>query len=122
MTVFVKDPEVYLNDLGIHLNGAVSDDHPAVIDTAHKRYVNWEVYFMANDDAVRAFDADPLRYCGLVTDPVSKKRFRPDENSPKTVYNDRIYYFESAANLEAFNNMPEGLANPALKMVPKDGE
>jgi YHS domain-containing protein len=78
------------------------------------------VYFLSSEEAVGAFDFDPLRYCGLVTDPVSKVRFRPGEDSPKTVYQERVYYFETAANLEQFNQMPEGMANPAHTMVPKE--
>lgn len=118
----MKDPQIYLNELGVELTCVVSEEGAAVIDEARRRYVNWEVYFLSSEEAVGAFDFDPLRYCGLVTDPVSKTRFRPDEDSPKTVYQDRVYYFESAANLEQFDQMPEGMANPAHTMVPKDGE
>jgi YHS domain-containing protein len=120
VSVFVKDPEVFLNQLGVELSCAVNGERAAVIDEAHRRYVNWEVYFLSDEEAAGAFDWDPLRYCGLVTDPVSKNRFRPTNDSPKTVYQDRPYFFETAANLETFNQMPEGLANPAHKMVPKD--
>lgn len=122
MSVFVKDPQVFLNELGVSLAGAVNEDKAAVLDEAHRRYINWEVYFFSSEEAARTFDADPLRYCGLVTDPVSKHRFHPGEESPKTVYGGRAYYFESAGNLDAFNAMPEGMANPAHKMVPKDSD
>ena len=120
MSVFVKDPEIYLNELGVGMNCVVNKQRAAVIDAAHRRYVNWEVFFLSDEEAARAFDADPIRYCGLVTDPVSKARFHPVADSPHTTYQGRDYYFETAANLEAFNQMPEGLANPAHKMIPKD--
>jgi len=116
----VKDPQIYLNELGVELTCAVEEEGTAVLDEAHRRYLNWEVYFMSSEEAAGAFDFDPLRYCGLVTDPVSKSRFRPDKDSPKTVYQERVYYFQSAANLEQFNQMPEGMANPAHTMVPKE--
>jgi YHS domain-containing protein len=122
VSVFVQDPQIFLNQLGVELACAVSDDRAAVIDESHRRQINWEVYFLSGDDAATTFDANPLQYCGLVTDPVSKTRFRPGDDSPRTVYQDRVYYFETAANLEQFNEMPEGLANPAHKMVPKDTE
>jgi len=118
----VKDPQIFLNQLGVELNCVVSDERAAVIDEAHRRNINWEVYFVSGEEAATAFDSDPLQYCGQVTDPVSNTRFRPGEDSPRTVYQDRVYYFETAVNLEQFNEMPEGLANPAHKMIPKTAE
>ena len=121
MKVFVQDPEVFLNDLGISLACAVNPDHSATIDEAHRSAVNWEVFFFASADAKAAFDADPLKYCGLVTDAVSKVRFRPGGDSPNTTFEDRVYYFETATNLEEFERVPGSRANPAMEMIPESG-
>ena len=116
----MQDPETYLNQLGVGLFGAVDEDASAVLDSEHRSYVNWEVFFFSSPSRREQFEADPLAYCGVLTDPVTKTRFRPDKDSPKIDYDGRPYYFASAASMESFKAMPAALAQPSLEMRKKD--
>ncbi len=115
----MQDPETYLDQLGVRLLGAVDDGAPAILDSEHRSYVNWEVFFFSSPARREQFDADPLAYCGVVTDPVTKIRFRPDRGSPRFDYDGRPYYFASTATLERFKSMPAALAHPDLEMLQK---
>ncbi len=115
----MQDPETCLDQLGVGLFGAVDEDAPAVLDSEHRSYVNWEVFFFSSPARREQFEADPLAYCGVVTDPVTKTRFRPDGGSPRIDYDGRPYYFGSTASLEKFKLMPAALADPNLEMRKK---
>ena len=115
----MKDPEVYLTALELAVPCAVSDYDPARLDAEHRSYVNWEVYFFSNLARKAEFEDDPLRYCGTVSDPVSKERFSPTTASPRYDYNGRPYYFSSQATMATFRTMPDSLAQPSSKMLPK---
>ena len=98
----MQDPQVQLNEMGVRLADPVAPDRSAILDAAHRSFVNWEIFFFADDDTKRRFDADPGRWCGVITDPVSRQRFVPGTDSPQTVYEGRPYFFFSAADLKAF--------------------
>ena len=72
--------------------------------------LNWEVFMFSSAKARTAFDRDPLRYCGLLTDPVSQHRFQPTSKSPQFVFHDRRYYFESDSTRAAFAAAPDSMA------------
>ena len=112
----MQDPELYLSRLNLSLSCVVRDGEPAVVDAAHRRYVNWEVFFFSNTAAANEFTSNPLRYCGLLTDPVTKVGFRPDRDSPRWEYNGRPYYFFSDSTMAVFRTMPDSLAVPRPKM------
>jgi YHS domain-containing protein len=78
--------------------------------------VNWEVYFFSDAVAKARFDAESLTYCGLVTDPVTKTRFRPDAGSPTAEYNSRLYYFMNESTATKFREDAERLADPSYSM------
>ena len=118
----MQDPEAFLNALDIGVPGAVDGSLPAAIDNEHKRYINWEVFFFADTSLRDRFDDDPLRYCGLVTDPVIKVRFAPDEGSPSYDYGGRTYFFTTDSTRSVFESMPDSLANPNPKMMPKKSQ
>ncbi len=118
----MQDPEKYLNQLQITLPGAVDSDAAAVVDGDHKRYVNWEVFFFSSREMRGKFEGAPLEYCGVVTDPVTKVRFRPDTQSPRFDYEGRPYYFTSRATMEQFRSMPAALADPNLEMHKDPGD
>ena len=75
---FVQGPEFYLNQLGVTVKCVVDPSRDAILDEAHRVFVNWETYYMCDDAAVKTFTAAPWKYAGTVTDPVSRERFRPD--------------------------------------------
>jgi YHS domain-containing protein len=106
----VKDPEPYLHRQGVALACPVRRRQPARIEPVFRIYVNHEVYYVSDVAALRQFRRDPLRYCGLVTDPVSRQRFRPGATSPHLDYRGRRYYFQDGLNLRTFQALPESFA------------
>jgi YHS domain-containing protein len=71
----VQDPQIQLKELGLGVPDALDPQKAAVLDTAHRSFVNYEIYFFVNEDDKRRFDADPTASCGILTDPVTKARF-----------------------------------------------
>lgn len=69
--------------------------------------LNWEVFFFCDDEARARFLADPLRWCGALTDPVTLERFVPDATSPHLEYGGHPYYFASHPHRDAFAAEPD---------------
>jgi YHS domain-containing protein len=107
---FVQGPERYLKMHGISLACPVHPDRAAVLDSAHKAEVNHEVYFFSDQAALARFRANPLRYCGTVTDPVNRRRFRPTWFSPRYDFLGRPYFFTSRATRATFKAYPDSFA------------
>ncbi|HUC44103.1 MAG TPA: hypothetical protein VMR65_08700 [Candidatus Sulfotelmatobacter sp.] len=114
----MQDPQIQLLEMGLTFTDPVEPTRPAVLDAAHRSYVNWEVYFFAGEDTKRRFDADPLRWCGHVTDPVSHQRFVPGSGSPRTVYEGRPYFFYTPASADTFLQNPPMFATVNFDMMP----
>jgi len=100
----VQGPEKYLNELGLKLPCAVDPSRTAVLDSAHRAFVNYEVYFFADDAAKKAFAAKPYRYTGKVTDPVTLVRFTPTASSPVRSYGGRLFIFSSGQTASTFDS------------------
>jgi YHS domain-containing protein len=113
----VQDPEWYLKELGVKLPCAVVKGGDARIDKSTSARVNHEIYYFSTPAAKRKFLADPLRWCGMVTDPVSRERFRPREGSPRVDHGGRPYFFASDATSAAFAAEPARFAEPDGKMI-----
>ena len=88
----------------------------AVLDDEHCVRLNYEAYFFANAWTRERFVADPVRYCGLLTDPVSRQRFRPSEDSPRARHEGVVYYFENESNRDEFEFDPETYSLPGWAM------
>ena len=114
----MKDPEPYLRQLGAQLTCPVHPEEKAVLDPDLRVWVNHEIYFVSSPEAKRVFLDDPLRYCGVVTDPVTGIRFRPGSDSPRFDYNARPFFFSSAATLAQFRTDPMRYAEPKRAMPP----
>jgi len=110
--VFVQDPQIQLADLGIPIPDAIDPKRPAVLDAAHRSFVDYETYFFADEADKRRFDADPTAACGILTDPVTKQRFRPGSDSPRSQFAGRAYVFFTEANKATFEKAPEAFARP----------
>ena len=108
----MQDPQIQLLELGIAVPDAIHPDKAAVLDVAHRSFVNYETYFFADEDDKRRFDADPTASCGILTDPVTKDRFRPGSDSPRGSFGGRTYVFYSAANKATFEKSPDAFALP----------
>lgn len=114
---FVKGPEQYLNELGITLPCAVDSSQTAIIDASHRAFVNYEAYYFSGEATMKAFIAEPYRYTGKVTDPVSMVRFVPTAESPSRSFGGRLFYFisnETAATFDS-NQMMYGNPMPGMR-------
>jgi YHS domain-containing protein len=114
----VKDPTTYLRNLGVSMTSALNDRVPARIENEYLSRVNYEAYYFAELAEKRRFDGDPARFCGFVTDPVSKERFRPRPESPRAEFAGRPWFFVSDANHMMFEAMPDSFLSPRYSMKP----
>jgi YHS domain-containing protein len=119
--VFVQDPQIQLQELGISIPDAIDPRKLAVLDTAHRSFVNFETFFFADEADKRRFDADPTTACGILTDPVTKKRFRPGSDPPRGEFAGRMYIFFDAASKDAFDKAPEKFARPNYDAIEVPG-
>ncbi len=108
----MQGPEPYLADFHIQLPCAVDTTAVAIIDPAHRAFVNHEVYYFSSDETRQRFDSEPYRYTGKVTDPVSLVRFQPDSTTPSRRAADRLFYFASANTLAMFDMQPDLYSTP----------
>jgi YHS domain-containing protein len=119
--VFVQDPQIQLAELGIEVPDLVDPDRPAVLDAEHRSFVNYETFFFADEADKHRFDADPTASCGVLTDPVTKQRFRPGNDSPRRVHGGRAYFFLTAANRDTFAANPDAYALPNYDAIEVPG-
>lgn len=81
--------------------------------------MNWEAYFFSTPERKARFDHTPWKNAGLVTDPVTMRRFEPGASSPRVDHNGRAYYFEGAESRSTFAAFPDSFALPLFSMLPK---
>jgi YHS domain-containing protein len=117
----VQDPQIQLLELGITVPDALDPGKVAVLDTAHRAFVNYETFFFADEDDKRRFEADPTASCGILTDPVTKQRFRPGGDSPRGEFAGRMYVFFDAASKSTFDKAPEAFARPNYDAIEVPG-
>ena len=101
---------MFLSMRQIEIPCLVNPGRAAVLDVDHRAFINYEIYFFSDLEARKRFTKDPLWYCGLLTDPVNRLRFRPSKKSPHTEFNGRPYYFDSDSTLAVFRAMPDSFA------------
>jgi len=89
---------------------------PAVLDAEHCVRLNHEAWFFADTASRERFLADPQQFCGLLTDPVSKQRFRPRRGAPSAQAGGVTYLFETDAHRAAFERDPERYRLPHWEM------
>ena len=118
MAVFVEDPATYLTALGIAVPSALDSTRAAVLDAAHRSRVNWENYYFADDESKARFDADPAAFVGILTDPVSRKRFRVDPASPRLDHGGNPWFFTSDSTRALFAAQPDSFPITKARMVP----
>ena len=117
----MEDPQIQLQELGIAVPDALDPRKPAVLDAAHRSFVNYETFFFAFEGDKRRFDADPTAACGILTDPVTKQRFRPGSDAPRTEFGGRTYLFFTAASKAEFEKSPETFARPNYDAIEVPG-
>ena len=82
----------------------------AKIDSTLRVFVGHDLFFFSDAKAKATFSAHPLRYCGRLTDVVSRARFAPTVKSPHTVFRGRPYYFAGPETFAQFQAMPDSFA------------
>lgn len=112
----MQDVPGYVKRTGLQFACYMDPDRAAIIDGAFAVRLNYETYFFADSAAREVFRASPVQFCGLLTDPVTKQRFRPQEDSPSYTHEKVLYLFESLDTYEAFVAMPGKYKLPGYKM------
>ncbi len=110
MEVFGQDPQIHLHDLRIRVPSVVEPSRWVDPDSTLCTRVNWEIYFSSDATEKARFDAAPWSWCGLLTDPVSMRRFHPLSTSPQRQHAGRLYYFESPETAARFAAAPDSFA------------
>ena len=118
----MQDPETYLNELGIELDCAVNSRVKARIEKESRSRLNYEIYFFSEAREKEKFDRKPLSYCGILTDPVSKQRFRPGTKAEPEWFGGQAWYFVSDSTQALFAATPDSFATPKFGMKPKPTE
>lgn len=112
----MQDVPAFLLERGIALADYLDARKPAVIDAEHCVRLNWEAFFFGDLWERERFLADPVTFCGLLTDPISRRRFRPTADSPQSEHEHVTYYFETEANRTLFESDPPAFRLPGWKM------
>ena len=102
----MQDPERYLKALNIVPPCTVYPKRKAIVDSSLRTKVNWELFYFSSKAAKDLFVKNPLRYCGLLTDPVTRQRFQPTAKSPHATYRGREYYFSADSCRTRFLGTP----------------
>ena len=116
----MQDPARYINELGIELTSCVDPSRSAIVDSSYMVMLGFETFFFADSANISRFLDDIPRYSGGITDPVSKERFIPDSNSPKSEFMGSTFIFASELTHETFEKMPSMYFLPNYKMLTKD--
>lgn len=115
----MKDPEIYLKELGISVPGAIARGEPARLEPEYRSAVNREIYFFTSLEKKKRFEAHPELYCGVITDPVTGIRYRPEGKVRRFDYMGQPYIFSSDSTLAVFQAAPDSFAVTRGRMVPK---
>jgi len=116
----VQDPARYINELGVELTCCVDPSRSAIVNSNYLVMLGFESFFFADSANMSRFLDDIPRYSGGITDPVSKERFPPNKNSPKSEFMGSTYLFSSELTHETFEKMPSMYYLPNYKMLPRD--
>ena len=114
--VFVQDVPGFLRRKGLTFVCYFDPSRPAVVDDAHAARINYETYLFATAADRDLFLTDVVAYCGLLTDPVTKQRFRPPASSSRTEHEGVTYVFETSRSQRAFVRRPEDYLLPGYTM------
>ena len=102
--------EFLLEHMGRTLWDPVDPRRLGSLDPALRARVNGEIYRFASRATLARFQRDPVRWCGIVRDPVSGMVFTPDRSSPRFKYRDGPYFFADDSTCAVFRADPERFA------------
>lgn len=112
----MQDVPTFLRQKDLAFRDYLDSRLEALIDAEHCIRLNYEAYLFGDLWTRDRFLSDPTLYCGLLTDPVSRERFRPREDSPRSRHEGIVYYFQSEAQRELFDEDPETYRLPGWTM------
>lgn len=112
----MQDVPEYVRRKGLEFRCYLDPRRAACVDAEHCVRLNWEAYFFADLESKQRFLGDATRYCGLLTDPITRRRFRPSAQSPQAEFRDVRYYFESELSRARFESDPEMYRLPHWSM------
>ena len=112
----MQDFPVFVERKGLTFRDHLDLREQAIIDAEHCVRLNYEAFFFGNLYTRERFVSDPIDYCGYLTDPVSKQRFRPNADSPRFSFEEVAYYFENEEQRAQFKANPEAYRLPGWKM------
>jgi len=113
----VKDPWDYLAYQKLEFASAIDPSRPAILDREHARFVNYEIFFFADEAEMKHFDGELPAHAGILTDPVSRERFIPGDAPAQMAHDGRTWYFASDASLAAFVADPDKYTTPDYTML-----
>ena len=115
----MKDPDLYLREIGFQTPCAVRSDAPARIAPECRVQVNHDLFFVSRPDYVKKIQKKPLKYCKRLTDPITREVFEPTKKSPRIDFEERAYFFSSDSTRAVFASNPSMYAYPPETMSRK---
>lgn len=112
----MQDPTPHVQKHSLSFQCAVNPGQSAKIDAAYVRQVNWETFYFSDSAAMEKFDSNVLKYCRILTDPVTRQRFIPGQKSPHSLFGEREFYFWSDSSKQKFDMMPAIYSAPNIAM------
>jgi len=94
----------------------------AATEGAHFTRINYEGYFFCKPEERARFLADPIAYCGLLTDPVSKLRFRPQADSKRAEHEGVLFFFAGDETAQLFAQAPGDFFLPGYEMEEEEAQ
>lgn len=79
----------------------------AVLDSSGRVFIGHDLFYFADAASRARFVRNPLRYCRQLTDPVTRRRFKPSSRSPRAEFGGRPYYFSSDSTCARFKAAPQ---------------
>lgn len=112
----MQDVPGFARQNGLDFRDYLDERFEAVLDAEHCVRINYEAFLFGDAWSRERFLADPTDFCGLLTDPVTKRRFRPARGAESLRHEDVAYYFESEASRALFEAEPTRYRLPGWKM------
>ncbi len=100
------DPDFAMLHMQMALWDPVDPNLLGSLDPALETTVNGEIYRFGSEETLHQFRRNPLRWCGLLRDPVSGMRFYPKPGAPRCEWNGVPYYFTGDSTMRIFLTQP----------------
>lgn len=99
--------EFLLQHMSRTLHDPVDPTRLGSLDPRLRARVNGEIYRFSSAATRDRFRRDPVRWCGILRDPVNGVCFEPDRTAPRFDTADSPYFFTSDSTRAAFKADPE---------------